>query len=101
MEMTANSEFARNKMARHGFGRGEYKYFADPRPPTNRGLRRALYEPLVQLANRWNAAMDIDVAYTADHSESSRIIERIQLPIGLDQGLLNDVFAIQHRSGHA
>jgi quinol monooxygenase YgiN len=34
-------------------------------------------------------------------ANSSRIIERIQLPIGLEQGLLNDVFAIQHRSGHA
>src|SRR5262245_61456547 len=50
-------------MARHGFGRGEYKYFADPLPALIKGLRRSLYEPLVSIANRWNAAMGIDVQY--------------------------------------
>ena len=50
-------------MARHNFGRGEYKYFAHPLPAEVTELRRALYAPLAQIANRWNAAMRIDVRY--------------------------------------
>ena len=55
-------------MARHGFGRGEYKYFADPLPDTVAALRRALYLRLAPIANRWNAAMGIDVRYPPEHT---------------------------------
>jgi len=54
-------------MASHGFGRGEYKYFADPLPDLIVGLRRGLYRRLAPLANRWSAAMGIDVRYPAEH----------------------------------
>jgi hypothetical protein len=54
-------------MARHGFGRGEYKYFADPLPEIIVALRRGLYRRLAPLADRWNAAMGVDVRYPAEH----------------------------------
>jgi hypothetical protein len=55
-------------MARHGFGRGEYKYFAYPLPDPVAELRRALYPPLVPLANRWSAALGLDVRYPDEHA---------------------------------
>jgi hypothetical protein len=54
-------------MARHGFGRGEYKYFAYPLPHLIARLRPALYGRLVGLANRWNEAMGIDIRYPENH----------------------------------
>jgi hypothetical protein len=54
-------------MARHGFGRGEYKYFAYPLPDLVAGLRTALYRRLAPIANRWNAAMGVDVRYPDTH----------------------------------
>jgi hypothetical protein len=54
-------------MARHGFGRGEYQYFAYPLPAIVEALRTAIYPHLAPLANRWNAAMGIDVAYPDAH----------------------------------
>jgi hypothetical protein len=54
-------------MARHGFGRGEYKYFAYPLPDLLGALRSELYPPLSGIANRWNEAMGIEVNYPAEH----------------------------------
>jgi uncharacterized protein len=46
-------------MARHGFGQGEYKYFAAPLPQTVATLRARFYPPLAQIANRWNESFGI------------------------------------------
>ncbi|MGF6998756.1 2OG-Fe(II) oxygenase [Paraburkholderia sp. GAS32] len=56
-------------MARHGFGRGEYKYFAYPLPQLVAKLRAELYPRLAPVANRWNEAMNIDVRYPVAHGE--------------------------------
>jgi len=50
-------------MASHGFGRGEYKYFAYPLPDTVAALRATLYPRLAPIANRWNESMSIDVRF--------------------------------------
>ena len=56
-------------MGRHGFGRGEYKYFAYPLPDIVAELRAELYPLLVPVANRWNEQMRVAVAYPTSHAE--------------------------------
>jgi hypothetical protein len=55
-------------MGRHGFGRGEYKYFAYPLPDLIAQLRPTLYARLQNVANRWNEAMGIDIRYPEAHA---------------------------------
>ena len=56
-------------MQRHGFGRGEYRYFKYPLPGIVARLRTAVYPLLVPLANRWNEAMGIPVRYPEEHKD--------------------------------
>lgn len=67
----ANDSLFRSRvvMARHGFGRGEYKYFAYPLPQLIAELRAALYPRLVPVANQWSSAMGIDIEYPQKHKE--------------------------------
>lgn len=55
-------------MSRHGFGRGEYKYFDHPLPDIVGALRGALYPPLARIANRWQAALGLATRFPADHA---------------------------------
>jgi uncharacterized protein len=54
-------------MGSHGFGRGEYKYFAYPLPEPVVALRRGFYRRLAPIADRWNEAMGVSVRYPAEH----------------------------------
>jgi hypothetical protein len=54
-------------MARHGFGRGEYKYFDYPLPSPIAALRPAAYARLAPIANRWSAALRSDVTFPVAH----------------------------------
>ena len=56
-------------MARHGFGKGEYRYFSYPLPPLVADLRSALYERLVPIANRWRDSLGVSDPFPATHEE--------------------------------
>ncbi len=56
-------------MARHGFGRGEYRYFAYPLPGIVAELREAFYPPLASVANRWHGAMGLPADFAPTHAE--------------------------------
>lgn len=56
-------------MARHGYGRGEYRYFAYPLPPLVAALRGTLYPRLVPVANRWYERMGLDPRFPAHHGD--------------------------------
>ena len=55
-------------MARHGFGKGEYRYFRYPLPDMIEGLRTAFYPRLAAVANDWNEKMGVAQRYPADHA---------------------------------
>jgi hypothetical protein len=56
-------------MSRHGFGKGEYKYFSYPLPESIASLRGALYPPLAMIANDWNARMGLETRYPPSHAD--------------------------------
>ena len=56
-------------MARHGFGSGEYQYFAYPLPDTISKIREALYPPLAEVANAWSEKLGSDLRYPATLKE--------------------------------
>jgi uncharacterized protein len=60
-------------MARHGFGKGEYKYFKYPLPDLVGALRTALYPRVAPIANAWNERMKVDVRYPARHADYLKI----------------------------
>ena len=57
------------RMARHGFGKGEYRYFQYPLPALIGALREALYPRLSEIANAWNARMRIETRYPVRHAD--------------------------------
>ena len=63
-------------MARHGFGKGEYRYFKYPLPTLVADLRAELYARVAGFANEWNARMNIATRYPEQHSDYLKICHR-------------------------
>ena len=59
-------------MERHGFGRGEYRYFRYPLPELIRDLRTSIYPYLRPIANKWNEEMGVDIKFPPTHAEYIR-----------------------------
>lgn len=55
-------------MARHGFGKGEYRYFKYPLPDLIGGLRTVLYSRLAGVANAWNERMALEQRFPGEHA---------------------------------
>ena len=83
-------------MARHGFGRGEYRYFAYPLPSVVQRLRTVLYAPLVPIANAWHEAMGLPPRFK--HAALKR---RDKLRWAGNQGIARSVDAIRPRAASA
>jgi len=56
-------------MQRYRFGKGEYKYFNYPLPPTIQSLREILYSPLASLANEWMDKLGTKITFPSQHQE--------------------------------
>ena len=56
-------------MQRHGFGQGEYQYWAYPLPHVVADLRTRLYSPLAAIANRWHASMGLETRFPPSHAD--------------------------------
>lgn len=71
----AHDEYFRSHihMARHGFGKGEYKYFKYPLPDFVAELRTALYARVAPIANAWNARLNVAARYPASHADYLKI----------------------------
>ena len=67
----ASDEIFRNRvvMSRHGFGRGEYKYFTYPLPGLVQQLRTAFYPRLRTVASRWNETMGLETRFPEDYND--------------------------------
>jgi hypothetical protein len=63
-------------MARHGFGKGEYRYFKYPLPDLVGELRAPLYSRAVTFANAWNARMNIETRYPALHADYLKLCHK-------------------------
>jgi uncharacterized protein len=59
---------SRIQMQRHGFGRGEYRYFDHPLPGAVATLRTSLYPRLAPIASRWSEALGSDVRFPPSHA---------------------------------
>ena len=56
-------------MQRHGFGKGEYKYFANPLPKPVASLRTKLYASVAPIANQWQECLGLEMRFPKTHKE--------------------------------